>query len=204
MEGGLSVVSRYSQIHLPENGMHGKNIHFWFLHRNSSTSKCHSKSYTLFSAQGSEELGEPGLSSLLCLQVAELAASLGAGKPFQDRSLFRRPHRFHIPGRPFWAACPAPRNWPIPSPPPLVKGPAVPVALKQVPLCRADALILAQANEGKLHIIETIPVYLGFEAPGDITKASVDTALNCGLHPFIQIAVILCLLHARHSAAYYW
>lgn len=82
--------------------------------------------------------------------------------------------------------------------------PAVPMTLKQVPLCKADALILAQANKSKLHTIERIPMYLGFEDPGDIIKASADTVLNRGLHPFIQIAVILCLWHARHGAAYYW
>lgn len=56
---------------------------------------------------------------------------------------------------------------------------------------------------GKLYITRTIPVYLGFEDSAHITKSSVHTTLNSGLYPFIQIAVILCLLHARCCAAYY-
>lgn len=56
---------------------------------------------------------------------------------------------------------------------------------------------------GKLRVIETIPMYLGLEDSGDITKASADTTLNSGFSPLIQIAVILCLLHARQCAAYY-
>lgn len=81
---------------------------FWFLHGNSGTPKCHYKRYTLFSvSRGVEKRRTWAFSSLLCLWVAELAASLGVGKPFQDRSLVCRSHRFHIPGRPFGAACPA-------------------------------------------------------------------------------------------------
>lgn len=44
-------------------------------------------------------------------------------------------------------------------------------------------------------------VYFGFETSGNITWASVDTTSNSGFSSFIQIAVILCLLHARHCAA---
>ena len=89
-------------------------------------------------AQGSEEVGKRGLSSLLCLQGAELAGRAWGWQTFPGQQPPLQAHRFHIPGQLLLAAHPACLHtvwldWPMPSPPLVVNGPSVPMDLLQGP-----------------------------------------------------------------------
>lgn len=116
----------------------GRNIHFWFLHRKSSTSKCHYKTYPCSLCPGEWRIGETWAFFSALPPSGRVRSRSWSWQTFSGQEPCLQASQIPQIPQPFWAACPAPLpsaslNWPRPSPPPMSKGPGVPVDLKQGP-----------------------------------------------------------------------
>ena len=157
--------------------MNGKNIFLVLAQKQKQIQMLVFCLHPVLCAQGSEEVGKCGLSSLLCLQGAELAGRAWGWQTFPGQQPPLQAHRFHIPGQLLLAAHPAclhTGGWTGLCPLHLLwwMDHRSPWTCCRAPLCQAGVLILSQAHEGfsvLWQVIGTIPMYSGLEYSGDIT-----------------------------------